>query len=385
MTTDSDLAAIELKQYTINLLNNIEKEVTAQFDKWVKPKVGFVDLLCTAFGDAANDQVAVLKDEQEEKRRAFERALFILNLCAIGATNWLGAAMELKLGPKIFFEYEANLGAVLMPKFMLKKIHNEFKGKIFGDMSKDLASLAVDLAGEHFNPSDGYREPNPNNVIYAPNAATFGQKIYVEADVQQTFVTKTINRIAQNINNSPTFGQALVARVLKRFPQCTRLGRVGIVNAGHALVNELFDMYRQNWAAQWYYYGYDPPSQPRWSNIRRHFERQIWAVWILQQHFSVQKMNVLNSYYINGASGPVLETSGGFGSLIKDSPIVTRLFEAFNVPVSDMILNGPPHSEDGCQAQIDKINKWAINEDQTVLRGELDGKKRVLGPVDQIW
>src|SRR5215831_3632376 len=147
----------ELKQYMINLLNSIEKEVEKRFEKWAKERVGFLAMLCYAQKDAAEEQAKVLKEQEEEKRRSFERALFVLEILTIGATSWLGATLEMKLGPKLFREYGENIGPVLLPKRLVPP--DEYRSKIFGDMGKDLADMVFKLAGQQFSPAP-YTEAN---------------------------------------------------------------------------------------------------------------------------------------------------------------------------------------------------------------------------------
>ena len=96
----------ELKTYTINLLNSIGKDVDRQIDKWSKPHVGFLSMLCAAYQRAVDNQTETFKESDEERRRSFERAIFSLELLSLGAFAWLGASLELKVGPRIFYEYE---------------------------------------------------------------------------------------------------------------------------------------------------------------------------------------------------------------------------------------------------------------------------------------
>src|SRR5262249_10551985 len=142
---------------------------------------------------------------------------------------------------------------------------------------------------------------------------------------------------------------------------------------GQKMINDLIQQNRETWVNDCVYYGNDPPK-PDWPRIKKELERQLWVVWIIHQHFHLEEMSGI--HVVLGASGATLNTTGGFASEIKDSPIVTRLFEEFNAPVSEMIMNGSPNS----QEQVDTLNNWARNQDQTRLNKELAGTRRKLEP-----
>jgi len=88
---------------------------------------------------------------------------------------------------------------------------------------------------------------------------------------------------------------------------------------------------------------------------------------------------------MTGASGPVLNQTGGFGSAIKDSAIARRLFEDFSAPLMNIMLKGSPVTQNEVEEQIEKLNYWAYNQGSTWLDSQLKGKRRELKPVDQIW
>jgi hypothetical protein len=390
MSNDRVLAAIDLKQYAINLLDSVGDEIDQQFDKWAKPHVGFLDSLCAAHGDAADDQVGYLKEDAEDKRRAFERAMFVLSLLQLGATDWLGAAIELRLAPKLVQEYE-KIPIKLPERWItdmrergtLKRAQTDIQRKVFGDFSNDMTDLVYSFASQKLVPPFGFEPLNPKKAAYAPDAKTFAHEIYVEVDRQQKAVKQIVNHFKEKLNGSSEAGGQIVDKVLKENKQLKNPDLKAIMNAGRKFLDGLFDTYRNQWATEWYFYAYDPP-QPRWSKVRRNLEGQIWAVWVVQQDFAVAAMGG-DLYRIAGASGR-LEGSGGFASTIKESPIVTHLFEDFNAPITDMLLKGDTwDTVQECREQILKLNKWAADMDQTVLRGELQGKKRTLKASGQMW
>ncbi len=376
-----DLGA-ELKQYTINILNSLGSEVDKQFEKWARPEIGFLAQLCRAQQAAVKEQAEVLNELAEDQRRSYERSLFVLEILTIPATSWLLATLELKVGKKIFYEYEGamvqvhDIPWVALPK---TRVWNEYNSKIFGDMGKEIADSLSKLAGEKFLAND-HEDVNPHSVAYSPNAGVFALNLHAEVYKQQRQIKDTILKITQDIARSMTFGRALVQRLRSENPHFDRLPYEAQLKAGQKMFNDMLDMNRETWAGQWIYYGNDPPS-PDWGRVKRELERQIWRLWIVQQHFRAEKSGFPPIDAVMGASGDVLEATGGVLFPIKTSPIVTRLDE-FNAPVWDYILKKRPMD---AQAQVNKLNDWAKREEPTWLNRELEGKRRVLKPVDEMW
>src|SRR5579862_188809 len=143
----------DINQYTFNLLTLMGKEVDDQFAKWNKPNVGFLAKFVDAHGVAAKNQEATLKDYEEETKRTMERMLFMIEVLSIPAVAWLGAALELRVGAKLFSEYEDGFTAET-GKYFYKKVHDEFKAKVFGDAAKDLSDTLFKLTTQKIASDD---------------------------------------------------------------------------------------------------------------------------------------------------------------------------------------------------------------------------------------
>jgi hypothetical protein len=378
---------VELKQYTFNLLMLIGKEVDEQFTKWNQPNLGFLAKYVEAHSRAAKQQEETLKDYEEEKRRTMERTLFMIEVLSVPAVSWLGAALELRVGPKLFYEYKDGF-TVETRKYFYKKVHDEFKSKVFGDAGKDLAGTVLKLTSDKVV-SDDPPEVNAQKITLSPDFDGFGMNLYTEVDKQSKAVQKNINKIAQAVNNSPSFGDALVKRLQKENPGFDRLPFEAQYNLGRQTINNLLQENRIAWASSWLYYGNDPP-QPNWHRITRDLEREIWSVWIIQQDLHAEKYGwnlFTEDYKVNGASGTVFDPVGGVGKTYENSQIETRLFEEFNAPLMDYQLDYAlqAHSRDWAEKQARKIRDWAGGGDFSYLTKELLGKPRTLKPVDQMW
>ncbi len=175
MSANARILEDELSQYTINTLNNLIREIDAQFGKWSQERVGFLALLCLAQQQAIDRQSEILRQDEEERRRSYERSMFVFSLISIGATAWLGAALELKLGPKLFSEYEQ--AAVILPRAWLKKVPNEFANRVFGDTGHALADKFLESVGERVQPP-AYRAIERGEVAGAPDANQFANSLF---------------------------------------------------------------------------------------------------------------------------------------------------------------------------------------------------------------
>jgi hypothetical protein len=260
------------------------------------------------------------------------------------------------------------------------------------------------LGTKYDGPPSFYKEPNFSKLPYVPNAQAFAQEIFVQLDQQQKAIIKDVYSLSQRINNSTVFGPNLVKKLVDPTKMTSPiemmafalLGKVpdrdSMIKAGYLLIDKLLDAKRQKWATDYQYYGYDPPPSPHWHRIEFQLERALWAVWIAQQNLKT-RVNIdgdwgwvssSNSYTLVGASGDIFARSGGFASLIKDSPIVVRLFEV-NAPVMHMLSGSTWSHRVDCDGQLDRLTEWAQKIDLSVVQEELKGVKRTLGTVSQIW
>src|SRR5262249_18273637 len=151
---------------------------------------------------------------------------------------------------------------------------------------------------------------------YSPDANVFANNLFREVDQQRQQAVAAINKIAQDINRSPSFGEALVKRLRQQNPHLDRLGFDAQWLAGKKMIDDILNLYRQTWADRWIYYGNDP-RELDWERVKKELELQIWVIWFIQQNFHVESLGPAGTI-VTGASGPVLNQSGGFASLYKD-------------------------------------------------------------------
>jgi hypothetical protein len=376
----------ELKDYMKGLLNNIRKDIDKQFDKWLLRPNGFLARLCDSYEDAIAQQAGVLKEETENEQRAYDRALLVLGVIGCGAMAWLSKALEHHVGPHLFYEYEENVG-VMQPTRMLRKIPREVDAAVFGDTGKDLSNLIAGLAGSQFQPVGAggppYQPMNGERVLFAATPRDFTRNVYAEVQAQQKQAQDTIDRLIEKINNTTSsFGEGIVKNLQKN-PRFNSLRTPDQQQqAGYDLINSGFTVVRQTWGIQWHFYGNDPPK-PYWDRVTWEFEKQLWAVWVLQQHFRLGLRAVVAENGprpgVIGATGQVLYPTGGALSWVTDSPITMRLYE-LNAPVKQIL-----DREVGTQAQVDLLNNWATNLQPLWLRVFLNGVPRTLQPVNQMF
>lgn len=391
MSNDLLTAGVELKGYVTTLLGNLEKDVDGQFDKWCAPVTGYLSHLVACYEGAQNEQVATLKEQEDERQRALQRALFILNFLAIGATAWLGVALEKVAGPRLFFEYEQT--ALTLPTNWLRKIPKEFDGALFGNLGKDITNALVGVLNEKLAQPAEVAAIDGTAIVKSPDMNRFGYNLNLEIKKQKDAVKAVIDSTIENINRSTTFSTSISTKLKTLNPHLERMSYPGIIGAGHNFINSIFEEQRKKWAASYFFYGYNPPPNTNWARVQSQLEKMLWSIWVAQQNFGPARImqggpfgkTLGDLYYLKGAQGNLLGTTGGFGSTIKDSPITLKLFERFNAPVQDIILNGPPATYSACTAQADKLRNWANTVDTNEIRSMLKGVKRDLGAVDKIF
>jgi hypothetical protein len=392
MSDDLLTAGVELKGYVTTLLGNIEKDVDGQFDKWCAPVTGYLSHLVGCYEGAQNDQVTTLREQEDERQRALQRALFVLNFLAIGATAWLGVALEKVVGPRLFFEYEQT--ALTLPTNWLRKIPKEFDGALFGNLGKDITNALVGVLNEKLAQPAEVAAIDGTAVAKSPDMNRFGYNLNLEIKKQKDAVKAVIDSTIENINRSTTFSSSISKKLKTLNPHLERMSYPNIIGAGHDFINSIFEEQRKKWAASYFFYGYNPPPNTNWARVQSQLEKMLWAVWVAQQNFGPARampqggafgMALADLYYLKGAQGNLLGTTGGIASTIKDSPITLRLFERFNAPVQDILLNGPPTTYATCTAQADKLRIWANTVDTNEIRSMLKGVKRDLGTVDKIF
>jgi hypothetical protein len=387
--------ALELTQYLINLLNLIGKEVDQQFAKWSGLYTGFLDGYVAAHARAANSQEKVLAKYKEEQRRSMERSLFLMEILSIPAVSWLGAALEMRVGKRIFREYED--GVNLCGRYFYKVAHDEFKSKVFGDSIKDFANIITKLTGEKIV-VDEPPEVDEHKIAFQPTLDLFGSTLYQEVEEQRAAVLNNVDAVTLDINKRlATFGNSIVKRLRSERAGFDRLTGELQFQAGTELIDRLVQESRKAWASSWLFYGSDPPAKPNWRMITDELERQLWCVWLVQQdlHAGKHGWNLFDEdYRVIGASGEVFDPVGGAllppnPSLYENSPIQDRLFEDFNAPLMDYRLDHAvkTHTKAWAEKQVEKLKDWINQPQQSMdyLNQVLRGKPRKLQEIDSMF
>jgi hypothetical protein len=385
MANNQDLVASDLKQYAINLLDFIADESELQFEKWNKYQTGFLSELVKAHGSAAKAQNDVLRKWNEDIQLSFQRSMFLLSMLGIVATGWLAPALEQWVGPRFFTQKGDWANTV---GFGAKRIEtaSPFKSSMFGNVGKDVANYFITVAQAGLQSADTpYVAPNSDRIAKTPSEGEFAQTLYTEVDGQRKQITKAIKAVAQNINNSTTFGYAMWKLLLKKNPRCPSLPLQQAMTAGRECLNELVGRLRQELADRYIYYGQDPP-QPKWMYVYSQLEKRLWAIWIVEQHLHAKTIDIMGGIgFIVGKSGAVFSETGGIASSYKDSPIVQRLFDR-NAPVQQILLKGQPATVQDSKSQIDALEHWAKQVlNSGPLSEMLQGTKRKLSPVNQLF
>jgi len=362
-----------LQQYMVNMLENVKTELESNFDEWAAPGRYF-DKLADEQAAAAARQVSALKEVEEERRRSFERSMFAISLIAPFALSWMSAHLQYTLGPKLFSksvnERVTGVADGFMVSFEMNKLlGNQIANKVFGDMGKELATWVGGM-GKTIA-LDAHKEIDGRKVAGSANLHSFKTNLLQEINGQKDQAVRTIMKVKQDVVNDIDYGQGILKRLHKTNPASARLPVKAQEQAGIQMIIVELNNKRRKWADEFSFYGTKPP-QPNWQNIGRMIERQMWALWIIQEKLEYSKAGPgVLSYvsFIKGASGP-----------LDNDAFITNL-HSLNLPVLD--LERRHHSKE----QVDRLNTWAATElkKSPIERGIASSVRRTQPSVELIY
>lgn len=296
----------QLKTHLYNMVtNNLAWEYMDQIEAWKL----YIENVVDAAKGAADAHTTTLQQAnaeiQEAREKAFATFMFILNMFALPAVYWFGAALKIKWGPK----YTATTRTVMERKLVLinnryfarfKMIpKNEFVAanpvadSVLGDVGKAVGGFLVDLTKKNLAPpAQPFKRPDTKLIQGSNEWQSFRTGLMTTLYEGQQFGQQQIRTIANSIeNNAVSVGQALVDRLFREQPYLKTLKGLDGDNqrylAGAAMINKQLNDSRKGWADQWFYYGNDAPELK--PDIDVLMERQFWATWLLEEEPGVRE------------------------------------------------------------------------------------------------
>ena len=389
--------ATDLKQHMINRINvDLSPEWGYQYDKW---RDFFDDPVGLAFGDAFKAQQNVFEDVRKEKeeayKAAFEFAMLALTVTSGAALSWLAASIQYKYTAYFNATVTYKLTQLAPYKWGIDKStmkvvdFDKVANKMASDMSKDIGKMFLDQTKKAINippPST----PNAQDATNQLDPDNFRLAVRKELNRQKTTLTATIGVLADKVLDAQyNFGEEQVKRLLKIDPAILKRPYSDQLRAGQKMLDGDLDALRDKWSGQWYYYGNNPFPYSRWE-LARIFERELWALWILQQDYRVVhgKMKYRGEVY-------------NYDTIAGGMPMVHQIYDRLvelhvvqqdgHMPKFD---SNPEDDEDqaveypyalsAAGPYLDGLLRWAKSHGTDPSKGQMKGNDRILPTISQV-
>jgi hypothetical protein len=384
--------ASDLSQYMINRINvDLVPEWGYQYDKW---KNFMDDIVTPAFRDAFNNQQSVLSASAAAKRALFELALLGVSILGNVVLSWAAAKIQYeylgKYNPTIKYKtvkvnagYKVSLGDKYIE-------YDKVAPKVYADMAKDLGKLGLTGTIKKAEITAA-SPPDGSALARVPNPDDFGAAMRRELNSQKTMLTATIGAFADKILDSRLdWGGEQVKRLVQKYAGFVKKPYPEQRRLGESMLNDDLDDLRRKWAKDpvWFYFG-NIPFMYGGIELARIFERELWALWILDQDYKVvrKKMRYRGEEY----ESDVID-----GKQPLNAPIWDRLVELH-------VIKPPPRWNEGQLPELDppdddehqavefpygyaagylsSLLMWANAHGTDPSKGQIRGVTRMLGSI----
>jgi hypothetical protein len=376
-----------LKTYMRNKLSdNILWEFTDQLEKWKL----YIGDLADAHEAAVNEHTAVLKAANDriaaERQRMFELSMLVLNVMAFPVMSWIGGAVQYRLAPKFTNATKVTesfgVGGYSIASTL---VEDKVSNKVFGDVAKELATIGTNLLKPAIANWTVRAMPraNPDFAKTSQSWTSFKQGLAVQIYSQQVAAQSGVREIVNNIDQSVEFGRALLTSLYKAKPQLKKAGASVVEQEGQTFINRMLDERRKAWAAEWFYFGNDPPRVSQ--QTKTTVETQLWRFWMLEDQLDVKYEQGM------GKDVPATARYVSRSTLFFAPEILTKLVE-LNFPVMPFIASHYPTTNvtegatsykngEPMKAAIEHLLGWGRTA--APQKGLLNyGTARTLGPVE---
>ncbi len=165
------------------------------------------------------------------------------------------------------------------------------------------------------------------------------------------------------------------------------------LQVANKFVEKIVDEQREKWAKEWLYYGNNPPNASTYEMSRK-IEREIWAMWILDQDFNLysKQMGGFQGEVDGTWEQPIVEGRDRmpFHKLIVEKlielgvviPQTSRQFDALNhrnwgnpnKERPNVLIEGQLDDDN----ELSEIQNWAKNHQPETLAGAFGTQVRML-------
>lgn len=414
----------EIRNHAHKLLaNHVHGEYEDRILEWKK----YINRVVDAERDALKSHEDILKrvinEKQKEQQRSAMFAMIALQLLAGPALSWITGVIETRIAPKLLSANRMQSTLVDLqtslsqrPKrFIMWKSeseYNEVAAKVYGEFASNAVSklafdpiiAAITSVPERGGTNKSYQELMAVSLI-PDNAESrdlhFSLKTRLEnalADQQQKTMQQILD-LALRIQRSPNIGKVILGYLYKKQPEVAKMSIRDKQTAAQRFVESIIDGHREKWAQEWLYYGNDPPMTST-DEMARKIEREIWALWILDQEFKVYVQqrgsfagevdSTWDEYYVEGRDEIELHP------LIIDRLIeldvvfpqsVFEMMERHRRQLANPNGEKPSVSISGGvddQQELDDLKNWAKKRQPDYLSGRIDYIPRRLQPIASV-
>lgn len=403
-----------LRDYAHKLVADhfLERDYKKQIGKWIRS----ARLVADAHDGARDNVRDVLTDIAQKKQAERERLLFAVTLAAGLPLRWLSAAVSTKYAPKF-------LGAGAQGRITIgvsriginpKVDYNKVAASFFGGAALDLSKAARDLGvGALKFDSKEYDFNTASLKKIGTEGGSFKTQLINSMEEQKEVAVERIMQLAWEIeHSSDKLVGEWIAKVDKTSAAAERLlEKEGIKrdsrekekskeSLGKHFVNKWLDGYRKEWAKSWFYYGNDPDFRSV-EEMAKVIEREIWALWILDQKFKPARERV---QYVQGHA---IRTR--HGGKLPDELILDRLAQLYvmrgrstsaaiaqGAHRANEILRGrdyrdikdPPLADFGDfvnAGELKQLLNWARSHKPDTLAGSIKSKAREIVPLEKAY
>lgn len=282
-----------LETYAETHVETIVKEYTQRTDIWKAYLNLFADAQATARKNL-EDTLAEIKRQKQEADRIMMLATSVL---LAGVAAWAGAVIEISLYPRYMTKTllkDSFEGGRYIVK--TEREYSEVAAKFFGDFTHENLGHAFDAALEKVWPKSEEQhgvDPQLRSAAEAGNIGSFKTILENALLAERAKVIGKLGTLSENIGSYKRqagggFGEAVVQEVLKVYPRLKAVSAdsadLAIVSNGQKMLDEYFDLLRQNFARDWFYYG-NNPRPGSLHDLPFRLEIETWALWLTSQEW----------------------------------------------------------------------------------------------------
>lgn len=405
--------------------------VVLEYEKQVGEWKDYINRVVDAEKKALENHENVLKQilnqqQQDDQISAF-LGMMALSLVAGPALSWIVGTIETRLYPRFFAISQQKSADVILkskavrsanglnaPIISSEAQYNQVAAKVFGEFAGNAAQkIYIEPLNFYISKAPERNADNYKSISYQQlNAVAQLPTNAKGPDLDRSLRTaleealkderqRGVDRIAGfglDLRKSPDFARIFLMNMNRRDPGFKKLDIRAKKQVIDRDIEKMVDMYRQIWAKSWLYYGNNPPPTTV-DEISRRIEREIWAMWILEQDFklkvsegrdSLDDVKVSTFVWVEGRNKTPLHPLI-IDRLIELDVVLPQsfyeMYQRFLRTQKDPNGESPTVRIEGKvdeEKELENIKNWAKNRKPQVLAGNLDRIPRPVPPIARV-